>query len=228
MTNRGAITATTLYVSSIYSPASTSFNVNANDSIGTMSQYGVDTTFAPGAVIPTVYSYDGISRGSSVTTSATGNVTKYLYCDPNSTIDWRPATTCRTLWMFAVRSMPTATMSKAGPSSSATTTARRRSTTSAGWPLTPTTKAIATQVTLPVPGSTINTMYLTGNSTMTVYDAVGQIAGLTLSGENTSDLTIDPGSDLAFQIEGQAAPGGWVLHGPTRATAAIISAICKT
>jgi hypothetical protein len=59
-------------------------------------------------------------------------------------------------------------------------------------------------------GDVLGTLLLTNNSALTFGDAAGQTIGLTIGSPTASALTIDPGSNLILEVNGQA--DGWVMR----------------
>jgi hypothetical protein len=213
LNNRGAVTTDNLYVSSKYSPSQTAFNLTASDQVTNFNLYGVGTTFPAGAQVQNLSLYsngNSTPTYSTATTSSTGNVATNVYVDPGCTLnlganlpltgdlDLRGTLNANG---HAISGLDLFVGYNAGPATL----------TNPGVITTPFYKqGNGTQVRLPVPGDSFGHLTLSNSTVLTVGDAPGQTTGLTLSGPNPTDVSIDPTSDLALEVNGLA--GGWVLR----------------
>ena len=89
LTNRGALTASSLYVNSYYSSTPVTFNLTAADNVTNLYLYGVGTTLPTGAAVSSLLL--GTNNNASpmygtATTTAVGNITSSVEVDPGCTL----------------------------------------------------------------------------------------------------------------------------------------------
>jgi hypothetical protein len=212
--NRGPIGGGYLEVSSKYTPALTTFNLTPADSSTSLDLYGVNTFLAAGV------STSRLSLGSngssppvfaSATTTSINNVTYQLGVSSGCTLtlgadlNLNYSLPGQLSLSGTINANGHAITSSVVDIYGSATFQNDGVVTVGSWG-----QSTGSQIRLNQPGDALGNLFLTGNSTLTVGDAAGQMTGLTIGNPTTSDLSIAAGSDLVLEVNGLAS--GWVLR----------------
>jgi hypothetical protein len=211
ITNRGPISANGLYVSSEYASGLATFDLTKNDAVSFFQVFGVSTTLPTDLSVPSLQlGIVGELSNSSASTTAKGNVTGYVIVGQGC------ALTLGDDLSLSVALDLSGTLNANGHAISAPTVYVGRDhgpiaipndglVTAGTW-----NQYGGSQLGLSHAGDALGTLMLSGNSALAFTDSAGQITGLTVTGELSSDLSIATGSDLVFELNGLA--DGWVFR----------------
>jgi hypothetical protein len=213
LNNRGPITARSLLVSSRFSPAQTTFNLNSSDAVTGLNLYGISSNLPPDVSLAALFLYSNSATPpayATASTSSAGNVTEIARVDPGCTLTLGADVTLASELdlggtlnanahavsagtIYVGRFGGPATIQHDGPLHTNT------------W-----NQSGGTRIRLNQPGDVLGTLLLNGNCVLTIGDAAGQMSGLTISDPITSDLFIDNTSYVILEVNGLA--GGWVMR----------------
>jgi hypothetical protein len=212
--NRGPIHASTLRISSLFTPGQTTFSFLPADSVSSdLALYGISCSLPPSISLFNLSLHSngaGTPTYASATTSTTANVGYNVTVDAGCTLSL--GADLNSLGgveadgtLNAAGHAITAREFNVGRAAGPGVFQNDGLVIAGNW-----AQGFGTTADLHHPGDTLGAVLLTQSSVLAIRDAAGQTSGLTLTGTAATSLAVDIGSDLILEVNSLA--GGWVFR----------------